>query len=282
VIIMQYWANIDGKQYGPLELEQLLNLNITPQTYVWRDGLADWMQAKNVSELAEILIKPTSAPPLPATPQVATPDVPADNVNNVPEPAPAPELPAVSEPAHEPVEEKTEEKVEEKVEQAKESVAEPTPEPEPAPEPATEVTNEPTEEQVPEPAEEPEAPVVAEQEQEQTQQSNVAPPPVPIQQPYAQPMQQYPPQQPIAAEKEDVCPSTNLVWAIISTILCCIPFGIVAILYSRKVAKTFEAGDFAKAKKYSNLSQNWTIAAFSVGVVVNPFIAVICWICALV
>jgi hypothetical protein len=275
---MQYWANIDGKQYGPLELEQLLNLNITPQTYVWRDGLADWMQAKNVSELAEILIKPSPAPPLPATPQVATPDVPADNVNNVPEPAPAPEVPAVPEPTPEPVEEK----VEEKVEQAKEFVAEPTPEPEPEPEPATEVTNEPVEEQVSEPAEEPKTPIVPEQEQEQTPQSNIAPPPVPIQQPYVQPMQQYPPQQPIAAEKEDVCPSTNLVWAIISTILCCIPFGIVAILYSRKVTKTFEAGDFAKAKKYSNLSQNWTIAAFSVGVVVNPFIAVICWICALV
>jgi hypothetical protein len=43
-------------------------------------------------------------------------------------------------------------------------------------------------------------------------------------------------QQPATTEP---CPPTNLVWAIITTVLCCIPSGIVAIFYALKVSNKY-------------------------------------------
>ncbi|MEG0011480.1 MAG: CD225/dispanin family protein [Muribaculaceae bacterium] len=63
--IMQYWAVIDGAKQGPMELEQLLNLNITPETKVWREGLINWIAAKDLSELSGIFMA-HSAPTPPA------------------------------------------------------------------------------------------------------------------------------------------------------------------------------------------------------------------------
>ena len=49
---MQYWANIDGVQYGPVPLEDLPGLGLNAESYVWREGLDEWVQAKNLEELA--------------------------------------------------------------------------------------------------------------------------------------------------------------------------------------------------------------------------------------
>ena len=59
------------------------------------------------------------------------------------------------------------------------------------------------------------------------------------QQPYQQPYQQayQPGQQP------PMKPDNNLVWAILSTILCCLPLGIVAIVYASKVDGLYNQGD---------------------------------------
>ena len=53
-------------------------------------------------------------------------------------------------------------------------------------------------------------------------------------------------------------PDNNLVWAILSTLFCCLPFGIVAIVYAAKVDGLWNSGDqdgardaAEKAKKYS-------------------------------
>ena len=55
-------------------------------------------------------------------------------------------------------------------------------------------------------------------------------------------------------------PDNNLVWAILSTVLCCMPLGIVAIIKSTKVAELWYQGDkegalkaAADAKKYAIL-----------------------------
>lgn len=95
-----------------------------------------------------------------------------------------------------------------------------------------------------------------------------------IQNPPYQPQQPYQPQnvggQPAVDEP---CPPTNLVWAIISTVLCCIPAGIVAIIYATKVSNKYRAGDIEGAKRASEVGAWWCIAAIILGIICQPFIS---------
>ncbi len=57
---------------------------------------------------------------------------------------------------------------------------------------------------------------------------------------------------------QGVPPDNNLVWAILSTVLCCLPLGIVAIIKSTQVNSKWQMGDIqgaqqaaADAKKYA-------------------------------
>lgn len=42
-------------------------------------------------------------------------------------------------------------------------------------------------------------------------------------------------------------PDNNLVWAILSTFLCCMPFGIVSIVFAAQVDGKYAMGDYAGA-----------------------------------
>lgn len=42
-------------------------------------------------------------------------------------------------------------------------------------------------------------------------------------------------------------PNDLLVWSILSTIFCCLPTGIVAIVYSSKVNSLWDSGEHAEA-----------------------------------
>ena len=55
---MQYWVHISGVQRGPMQIEELIRMGITAETYIWREGLADWVQAREVPELAGFFIVP--------------------------------------------------------------------------------------------------------------------------------------------------------------------------------------------------------------------------------
>ena len=88
----------------------------------------------------------------------------------------------------------------------------------------------------------------------------------PQQQPQ-QPQPQYGVQEPVT----EPCPPTNLVWAIISTVLCCIPAGIVAIVYELKVTNKYREGDIEGAKRASETGAWWCIAAIILGIIVMPF-----------
>lgn len=49
------WYIIDnGQQVGPLQKEQLRNYNLTPQSMVWSEGMANWEPAANVPALADL------------------------------------------------------------------------------------------------------------------------------------------------------------------------------------------------------------------------------------
>ena len=62
-------------------------------------------------------------------------------------------------------------------------------------------------------------------------------------------------------------PDNYLVWAILTTVLCCLPFGIVAIVYSSKVDGLWNSGNQTAAYDYSQKAKKWSIAAAIAGVV---------------
>jgi len=48
---MKYYAMINDKQVGPMELPELVNAGLMPDTYVWCKGMADWQQANEVADI---------------------------------------------------------------------------------------------------------------------------------------------------------------------------------------------------------------------------------------
>lgn len=63
-------------------------------------------------------------------------------------------------------------------------------------------------------------------------------------------------------------PDNYLVWAILCTVLCCLPFGIVSIVYSTKVSGLWSQGRYAEAQLASNNAKKWAIIGAIVGAVV--------------
>jgi len=63
----------------------------------------------------------------------------------------------------------------------------------------------------------------------------------------------------------------HLVWAILVTIFCCLPFGIVAIVYAAQVSSRLAARDYAGALAASRSARMWCWIALIVGLVASPF-----------
>ena len=193
---MKYWANINGVQHGPVEKQQLIGLGLTRDSYVWREGLEDWVMVQNFSELDDLFpVKPMAYVP------------PTDDGNYTA---------AAETPRCEPLTEET---------------------------PADETT---TNDPVP-----PSIPQI---------------PQIP-QQPYQQTVA---PQQPVPP-----CPPTNLVWGILTTVLCCQVLGIVSIVYALQVKAKYDSGDLETAQRYSDRAAMWSIAAIVAGLIVTPFVMLV-------
>ncbi|MCM1029159.1 MAG: CD225/dispanin family protein [Pseudoflavonifractor sp.] len=96
-----------------------------------------------------------------------------------------------------------------------------------------------------------------------------APPPAPSPAPpYHQPYTQVPTHAPgMAQDSGNIPPMPNnfLVWAILTTILCCLPFGIVALVYSSKVQPKYHEGDYIGAQEAANTAKTWCIVAAIAG-----------------
>ena len=85
---------------------------------------------------------------------------------------------------------------------------------------------------------------------------------------YYQPQpRQYP--QPRQEERPE-CPPTNLVWAIIVTLLCCTVMGIVAIIYAIKVRNRYNYGDYKGALRASETGAWWCIGSIIASIVLSP------------
>jgi len=59
-------------------------------------------------------------------------------------------------------------------------------------------------------------------------------------------------------------PNSYLALAIISTILCCLPFGIVSIIYATKVNSLYEDGHYDQAVSASKNAKTWGIVSIVV------------------
>lgn len=72
---VSFHVSVNGRQYGPYDLNTMARMasagQITPDTYVWRPGMSDWIRAIQCPELAGLFTPPTpssSVPPMPPIP----------------------------------------------------------------------------------------------------------------------------------------------------------------------------------------------------------------------
>ena len=83
----------------------------------------------------------------------------------------------------------------------------------------------------------------------------------------------YGPQQPYGAQPP--MPDTYMVWAVLVTVFCCLPFGIVSIVKASQVSSLYYQGNYAEARAASRAARNWAIAsAVSSGAIVLVYVAV--------
>lgn len=63
-------------------------------------------------------------------------------------------------------------------------------------------------------------------------------------------------------------PPSNLVWAILTTVLCCLIPGIVSIVFASQVNSKWAMGDYAGAREASRKARLWAIIAAVLGIVI--------------
>jgi Interferon-induced transmembrane protein len=68
-------------------------------------------------------------------------------------------------------------------------------------------------------------------------------------------------------------PNNNLVWAILSTVLCCLPLGIVSIIKSSQVNSLWAQGQHDAARKSADDAKKW--AMWSAIVTVAVYVVII-------
>lgn len=83
---------------------------------------------------------------------------------------------------------------------------------------------------------------------------------------YAQPVGYYSPQ---AGRAGGAPPPNYLVQAILVTLCCCLPFGIVSIVYAAQVNGLYNQGNYAGAVEKSESAKKWAWIGFIVGLIVN-------------
>lgn len=54
-------------------------------------------------------------------------------------------------------------------------------------------------------------------------------------------------------------PENYLVWAILTTLFCCLPAGVVSIVFASQVSGKYHSGDYAGAVRSSENAKRWAI-----------------------
>lgn len=63
-------------------------------------------------------------------------------------------------------------------------------------------------------------------------------------------------------------PKTWLVESILATLFCCLPFGVVGIVYATKVDSLIQQGLIDEAQKASDNARTWTLVALGCGLAI--------------
>lgn len=63
-------------------------------------------------------------------------------------------------------------------------------------------------------------------------------------------------------------PDSNLVWGILTTIFCCLPFGIVSIVYAAQVDSEWTQGLYEEARRSARKARNWALASAISGAII--------------
>lgn len=75
--------------------------------------------------------------------------------------------------------------------------------------------------------------------------------------------------------KPTTAPDNYMVWAILTTILCCLPFGIVSIVKASEVNTKWAQNDYIGAEAASKAAKKWAIwSAVSAGIIWILYIAI--------
>lgn len=62
-------------------------------------------------------------------------------------------------------------------------------------------------------------------------------------------------------------PENHLIWAILATVLCCLPTGIPAIVYASQVQTRWFGGDHEGARQSAEKAKFWNFISLGVGLV---------------
>ncbi len=104
-----------------------------------------------------------------------------------------------------------------------------------------------------------------------TPEPSYRPPPVPSENPYAA---SYPSSSKPSSIAAGSVPN-NLVWAILATLCCCLPAGIVAIVYAAQVDGKLAAGDYHGALSASDNAKMWSWISFGASAAVGVLYALL-------
>ncbi len=63
-------------------------------------------------------------------------------------------------------------------------------------------------------------------------------------------------------------PKTYLFEAILTTIFCCLPTGIVSIINALNVSEAYKIGNYTKSKENSENAEEWCEITFGIGIVI--------------
>ena len=237
---MQYWIIKDGESKGPFTLEELQAMGISQTTKIWCKGMDNWTKAGE-TDIADVLFA----------------HVVDESEERSAESAEAPESEELSAESAE------------------------TPE---------------SEELSAESAEAPESEELSAESGEAPEQPRMTPPPYnpalysqPPYTPQQPPMPGYRPQpspqqiyndgyrrgledgKKLDADTDtSKCPPSNMVWAVLATVFCCMPAGIVSIVYASRVSGLYHKGDFVGAKRASDRAAYWALGSAIFHMVTYP------------
>lgn len=256
---MQYWIIKDGESKGPFTLEELQAMGISQTTKIWCKGMDNWTKAGE-TDIADVLFahvvdesEERSAESAEASESVEAPE----SEERIAESAEAPER-----------EERSTDSGE-------------------APE---------NEERSAESAEASENEELSAESAEAPEQPRMTPPPYnpalysqPPYTPQQPPMPGYRPQpspqqiyndgyrrgledgKKLDADTDtSKCPPSNMVWAVLATVFCCMPAGIVSIVYASRVSGLYHKGDFVGAKRASDRAAYWALGSAIFHMVTYP------------